>query len=180
MTIRQDDRPLALLDRDGTIIVDRHYLADPAELELLPGAAEGLRNLATAGYRLAIITNQSGVARGYFTYAVMSKINDRLVAMLAAEDVHIEAVASCPHAPGDDCSCRKPRPGQAHEVVRVTGASLEGAVVIGDKASDIGLAHAIGARGLLVARDAEAVPECGQTATVRDLLEAAAFLTGQT
>ena len=74
------------LDRDGTIIHDPGYLRDPMDVLLLPGAREAVRRLSRAGYRIVIVTNQSGVARGYFTHAVMSKVNDCLVAMLAADN----------------------------------------------------------------------------------------------
>src|SRR5689334_15718018 len=101
-------RPFCFLDRDGTINVDRHYLADPAELELLPGAIEGLLQFATLGYRLVIITNQSGVGRGLFTIEMAERINSRLVSMLGEQQIDILSVKSCFHAPEDGCDCRKP------------------------------------------------------------------------
>jgi histidinol-phosphate phosphatase family protein len=167
------DRPIVFLDRDGTIVVDRHYLSDPAGLELLPGAAEGLRRLSATGYRLAIATNQSGVGRGYFPESAAETVNARLVAMLAAESVTIDAVACCFHGPDEGCDCRKPARGLADRIVLAIGGSLEGAIAIGDKASDMSFAKAIGARGVLITAEPAKAPDCGQSAAVRDLVEAA-------
>ncbi|MGC9954250.1 MAG: HAD family hydrolase [Rhizomicrobium sp.] len=173
MGTERRDRPIVFLDRDGTIVVDRHYLSDPARLELLAGAAEGLRRLSAVGYRLAIATNQSGVGRGYFSESVAEVVNARLVAMLAAESVTIDAVACCYHSPDEDCDCRKPARGLADRIVHAIGGSLEGAVVIGDKVSDMSFAKAIGGRGVLLAPEPVNAPDCGQLAAARDLIEAA-------
>jgi D-beta-D-heptose 7-phosphate kinase / D-beta-D-heptose 1-phosphate adenosyltransferase len=168
-----DLRPFVFLDRDGTINVDRHYLSDPAGLALLPGAARGLRALAADGYRLVIATNQSGVGRGYFTARMADDINARLIELLAAEAVPIEMVVACYHKPEDNCHCRKPARGLADRVCDATGASLAGAIVIGNKKSDMGFAKAIGARGILITPTPEIAPDCGQMATARDLSSAA-------
>jgi histidinol-phosphate phosphatase family protein len=175
----EDDRPLVLLDRDGTINVDRGYLSDPADIELLPGAAEGLRLMIGGGMRLAIVTNQSGVGRGFFSAETAEAVNAHLTATLADEGIRIETTAACHHAPDAECGCRKPAPGLAHQVQRATGASLAEAVVIGDKPSDIGLARAIGARSVLIAPGGDAgAADHGQTATARDLVAAAGIILG--
>ena len=165
--------PLALVDRDGTINVDPGYLRDPNTVALLNGAAEGLRRLTGLGYVLAIVTNQSGIARGLMTADDVAQVNARLVELLASEGVPIAAVATCPHGPADACGCRKPQPGLAHEVARLTGRSLDGVIVIGDKASDVGLAKAIGARAILIAPRAASPPDFGQDGTAADLVAAA-------
>lgn len=168
---------LVLLDRDGTINVDKHYLADPDGLELLPHAARGLRDMQDRGATLAIVTNQSGIGRGYFDRETADAINTRLLEMLAPAQVNIAHVALCPHTPDDGCDCRKPAPGMALEAAEATGLPLDTAWVIGDKASDIGLAKAVGARGILIAG-----PEpiaAGQVATVNNLVEAAIHISGQ-
>ena len=165
---------LALLDRDGTIIRDMDYLSDPDGLEFLPGAVDGLKTLAAMGFTLAIVTNQSGVARGYFTLETAREINDRLVSLLAGQGVRIAHVAMCPHGPDEGCDCRKPMPGLARSVARALDASLDDAVVIGDKASDIGLATAIGAKGVLISESG--INDCAADAVAADLVEAAAYI----
>lgn len=143
-------RPAVLLDRDGTIIVERDYLSDPALVELEAGAAEGLRALAEAGFVLAVLTNQSGIGRGYFDLAAAEAVNARVAALLAAEGVSIAGWYLCPHAPGEDCECRKPRPGMALQAAAELGLDLSRSWVVGDKGSDVGLADAVGARAILV------------------------------
>ena len=102
---------LALIDRDGTIIVDKVYLSDPDEIEFAPGAIEGLQLLRNAGFTLVLITNQSGIARGSRDLATLGRIHDRLQSMLAVNELRLEAIYFCPHGPDDGCDCRKPAPG---------------------------------------------------------------------
>ena len=168
---------LVLLDRDGTINADKHYLDDPDGLELLPGAVPGLLRLQSAGAVLAIVTNQSGIGRGYFSAETAEIINQRLAGMLNTAGVSIAHIATCPHSPEDGCQCRKPAPGLAEECARSTGLSLAGCWVIGDKASDIGLARTIGGRGLLIGPDE--APDCGQAATVPNLEQATEFILNE-
>lgn len=139
-----------LLDRDGTINVDTHYLSDPADLRLEVNAAQGLRRLRDLGFRLAVVTNQSGIARGYFDRARLDVIHARLAEMLRAEGVEVAGWYVCPHGPGDDCTCRKPRPGLAEQARGELGFDPATAWVIGDKAADVDLGRAIGARTVLV------------------------------
>jgi len=165
-----------LLDRDGTILVERHYLADPAGVELLPGAAEGLRRLATLG-PLVVVTNQSGLARGYFDRAALDAIHAEMRRRLAAEGVELAAIEVCPHRPDEGCECRKPRPGLALRAAARLGFDPARAVVIGDKACDVGLGRAIGATTILVrtgygARE-EAAGTCRPHLVADDLREAA-------
>ncbi len=103
--------PVVFLDRDGTINREVHHLSDPDQLELLPGAAEGLRTLCCAGCPLVVVSNQSPIGRGLFTEDRLREINGRLSEMLAAEGVQIERWYWCPHAPWEGCACRKPAPG---------------------------------------------------------------------
>ena len=106
-------RRFVMLDRDGTIIAERDYLADPAGVELLPGALAGLRRLQGAGFGLVVLTNQSGVARGYVSEARLAEIHARMRDLLAAGDVALDGVYHCPHAPEANCACRKPATGLA-------------------------------------------------------------------
>ncbi|WP_417494305.1 D-glycero-alpha-D-manno-heptose-1,7-bisphosphate 7-phosphatase [Maricaulis sp.] len=168
---------LVLLDRDGTINIDRKYLADPAGLEFLPGALEGLTTLRDAGAVLAIVTNQSGIGRGMFDREQAETVNDHLVSMLSAHGIEIAHIGMCPHAPDDGCNCRKPAPGLALEIAEATGLPLDQAWVIGDKTSDTGLADAVGARGILITDDPLASP--AEAFTAGDLVEAAGIILAE-
>lgn len=139
-----------LIDRDGTINVEKHYLSDPEQLELYPGIGAALKRLQDAGFGLAVITNQSGVARGYFDLARLDQIHDRLRALLAAEGVTVDGIYICPHGPDDDCACRKPLPGMAEQAVAEHGFDPAQAFMIGDKEVDVELGRAIGATTFLV------------------------------
>jgi histidinol-phosphate phosphatase family protein len=171
-------RPFALLDRDGTLIADRHYLADPEGVELLPGAAEGLRQLRLLGLGLVVVTNQSGVGRGFFTSTQVERVNQRMCALLAAAGVHLDGIFVCPHAPEAGCNCRKPQPGLALAASRALGFSLGEAMVIGDRATDIELGRRIGAVTFLLGKSVggrgqgEAEPDY----QVESLVEVAAVL----
>ena len=143
-------RSVVLLDRDGTIMEDRHYLADPAGVVLLPGAAAGLRALSAAGFRLVVLTNQSGVGRGLFTLDAVARVNQRLVELLRAEGVEVAGIYACPHTEADGCDCRKPAPGLAQAAARALHLDLGEAIVAGDRTSDLELARRLGVPGFLV------------------------------
>ena len=145
-------RPAVFLDRDGTIVHDRpgFYLTDPRGLKFYAGAFKALRLLADLGYRLIIVTNQSGVGRGYMTLARSKAINMRLVGILRAKGVEPDGVYFCPHTREDGCECRKPKRGLADEAMRAHEIDPSGSFVIGDKLSDIKLADAIGAGAILL------------------------------
>ncbi|MBI2240384.1 MAG: D-glycero-beta-D-manno-heptose 1,7-bisphosphate 7-phosphatase [Magnetospirillum gryphiswaldense] len=143
-------RRFVLIDRDGTINVEKHYLSDPDQLQLIPGVGAALRRLTQAGYGIAIITNQSGIARGYFTLERLGQIHDRLNTMLAAEGVTVDGIYICPHGPDDDCDCRKPLPGMAEQAMADHGFDPKLSTVIGDKEVDVELGRAIGAATFLV------------------------------
>ena len=139
-----------LLDRDGTIHVDRSYITDPTQLELLPGAADGLRTLQRAGFKLVVITNQSVVGRGRISPSRLDEIHDRLRTMLEEEGVRLDALYVCPHAPWEGCGCRKPLAGLVRQAESDLRFRAETAFVIGDEDSDITLGHSIGAATILV------------------------------
>ena len=162
-------RRLALIDRDGTIIVDKVYLRDPDGIEFAPGAIEGLRLLRDAGFALVLITNQSGIARGYFDAATLERIHDRLQSMLAAEGLQLKAIYFCPHGPDDGCDCRKPAPGLIRNAMRDLGVRADQAVVIGDSDADMGAAEAAGVKGVRVA----APGKLASIDAANDFLEAA-------
>jgi D-glycero-D-manno-heptose 1,7-bisphosphate phosphatase len=140
----------ALLDRDGTIIEERDYLADPDGVALLPGAATGLRMLAEHGCRLAVVTNQSGVASGRLTQAQLDLVHRRLQDRLGARGVTLDGLYACVHASAAGCACRKPEPGLAHQAAADLGIPLDRAVVAGDKPADLALACRLGIPAFLV------------------------------
>lgn len=136
-----------LLDRDGTLIRDTGYPHRAEDYELLPGVAPALARLAAAGFRLAIVTNQSGIGRGYFDWDAFERFHARLLADLAAAGVAIDATFVCPHAPDAGCGCRKPEPGLVWRARDVLGATLAESFVIGDTERDVELARRTGCRG---------------------------------
>ena len=138
------------LDRDGTLNVDTHYLFHPDQLILLPGVVPGLRLLQTMGFCLIVLTNQSGVARGYFNAAQVAAVHERLQSMLVAEGVMLDGFYFCPHGPNDDCLCRKPRQGLLDQVRCHHHFDPKQAYMIGDKASDITTGKIAGMRTILV------------------------------
>ncbi len=138
------------LDRDGTINREVHHLSDPDQLDLLPGAAAGLRELCRAGYPLIVVSNQSPIGRGMFTEARLLEINSRLADMLAAADVQIAGWYWCPHAPGKAVRAENRRP--AFFCARdEMGVILEKSWVVGDRLSDLSAGRQVGARTILVA-----------------------------
>jgi D-glycero-D-manno-heptose 1,7-bisphosphate phosphatase len=143
--------PTVFLDRDGTINREVHHLSDPDQLELLPGAAEGLRELCDAGCKLVVVSNQSPIGRGMFTEARLLEINGRLSEMLAAEGVKIDGWYWCPHAPWEGCGCRKPAPGLFLRARDEMGVILEESWVVGDRLGDLCAGRQVGARAILVA-----------------------------
>jgi len=145
-------RPAAFIDRDGTLIVERHYLADPAGVVLVPGATEALRRLQAAGYALVLVTNQSGIARGFYSLADFQAVQQRLAAVLEAQGVTLDAVYYCPHHPdfGPPCDCRKPGLGMFQRAAAELNLDLAASLYIGDRLKDVEPAEALGGRALLV------------------------------
>lgn len=134
-----------LLDRDGTVIVDRHYLAHPGGVELLPGAGEALARLARTGADLYLVTNQSGIGRGYYAEADFQAVQARLLELLIPYVAPITDTAHCPHPPEAGCNCRKPGIGLFTRLALAHGLDPAATAVIGDKACDIAFGLALGA-----------------------------------
>ena len=129
--------PALFLDRDGVVIVDKGYLKDPAEVELLPGVAETMVAAAEAGYLLVGVSNQSGLGRGLFDQEDLALVMTRLDELLADEGTGFDGFYFCPHAPTEGCSCRKPAPGLFKEAAESCRWDKTRSWVIGDKASDV-------------------------------------------
>ena len=143
-------RPAAFLDRDGVLIEDSGFIGEPDAVRLLPDVPLALRRLHEAGYARIVVSNQSGVARGYFSNEDVERVNDALAGMLAGDGARIDAFYVCPHY-DEGCDCRKPAPGLIRKAVAEHALTLQGSAVIGDRGSDIALAHAVGIPGILVA-----------------------------
>jgi D-glycero-alpha-D-manno-heptose 1-phosphate guanylyltransferase len=143
-------RPFILLDRDGTLIEERHYLSDPGGVVLLPGVVDGLRALRAEGLALVVATNQAGVGRGLFSEDQVAAVHARLSELLAARGVGLDGIFYCPHHPDAGCDCRKPATGLARQAAAALGPGAASVAVVGDKRCDIDLARALGVPGILV------------------------------
>lgn len=145
------------LDRDGTVTEEVGYLTDPGKLNMIPGAGAAIRKLNASGLKVILVTNQSGVARGYFPESLVHEAHARLERMLEAEDARCDGIYYCPHHPtaGNSkytmaCDCRKPGTGLLDVAARDHGIDLTQSYVVGDKWSDVELAQRAGAKGVLV------------------------------
>jgi len=140
----------AFLDRDGTICRDVHYLRKPERFELLPGVSEGVRLMNDLEVKVIVITNQSGVSRGYFTLDDLEKIHRRMIYELYKKGARIDAVYYCPHHPDDGCDCRKPRIGLLKKAERDFKLDLKRCFMVGDRELDIKTGSNAGCRSILV------------------------------
>ena len=150
-------RPAAFLDRDGTIIVERDFLGDPDGVELLPGSAEAIRLLNLWGYWVIGVSNQSGVARGYYGIPEVEAVNERVIETLAQHKACLNRIYFCTHHPeigrakGDPpCECRKPAAGMVEQARSDYPIDLERSFVVGDQPADVGLGRTVGIPGILV------------------------------
>lgn len=153
-------RPAAFLDRDGVINVDHGYVVRIEELEFTSTAIEGIRLLNEAGYRVIVVTNQSGVARGFFTIEDVESFHRHINSELAQAGALIDAFYYCPHHPDgsvagftSDHPDRKPKPGMLLRAIRDWGIDRESSFLVGDKSSDLAAAAAAGVKGILVQKD---------------------------
>jgi len=145
------------LDRDGTIIEEVGYLDRPERVEFFPWTIDAIRVLNRAGLAVVLVSNQSGIARGFFTEAVVEDVHRRISEMLAAGGARIDAYYYCPHHPDGRipdlakvCDCRKPARGLVDRAVTEFGVDPHRSFVVGDRWLDVGLARAVGAKGVLV------------------------------
>lgn len=151
MAARNVGKGLIILDRDGVINRDsRDYVKTAAEWTPLPGSIEAIANLSKAGYTVAVASNQSGLARGFFDRNALRAMHRKLRRLVAAEGGRVDRIVVCPHGPGDNCACRKPRPGLLKRLAAYYDVSLDGVPYIGDSMKDIEAARAAGATPVLV------------------------------
>ncbi len=178
-------RAAVFLDRDGTLIAEREYLADPAGVELLPGAAEGLARLGAAGYPLIVISNQSGIGRGLFPERRAHEVMARLRQLLRARGVELDGIYFCPHRPDAGCACRKPGIALLERAADDHQLALARSVMVGDKRIDARSGRRAGGVGVLLRtgygraeeREAQAGPAADAPDRVfDDLAEAARWI----
>ncbi|MBT9544641.1 MAG: D-glycero-beta-D-manno-heptose 1,7-bisphosphate 7-phosphatase [Candidatus Sericytochromatia bacterium] len=150
-------KPAVFLDRDGTINQEVGYIRDLDKLALIPGAAEAIRQLNQMGIPVVVVTNQSGVARGYYPESWMEQLHGRLKTLLAAEGAQLDGVYYCPHLPDGevpeysfDCDCRKPEPGMLEQAAKDLNLDLGRSFMIGDKATDIDVGLRVGCKTILL------------------------------
>lgn len=142
---------LIILDRDGVINHDSdEFIKSPAEWIPIPGSLDAIAQLNHSGYRVAVATNQSGIARGYFDIDTLNAIHQKMHQQLARLGGHIDAIFFCPHGPDDDCECRKPKPGLLRSIGDRFSMKLHDVPAIGDSKRDLQAALAVGARPFLV------------------------------
>lgn len=147
-----DKRKIAVfLDRDGTINLDTNYLSRPDELRLIPGSAQAIARLNQAGLPVVVVTNQSGLARGYFSPDDLQAVHLELDRLLEAQGAKVDAYYHCPHHPDGavehlalECDCRKPGSGMLLQAAEDLGLKLEGSFMVGDRPGDVGCALAAG------------------------------------
>ena len=137
-------------DRDGTLIVEKHYLSDPDEIELFPGTVEALKTLKTAGFKLIVVTNQSAIGRGIIDESRLEQIHAKFRKLLSEHDVAVDDIYHCPHLPDDGCECRKPNTGMGDTASEDHSIDLSRSFVVGDNLGDVGLGRNMHAQSILV------------------------------
>lgn len=143
-------RPAVFLDRDGTIAEEVGYLNHISRFRMFPFAAAAIRRFNEKGLPVVLVTNQSGVGRGYFPESVVYSVHELMTRELAAEGAHIDAIYYCPHTSAENCACRKPKTAMLIRAASEHGLDLERSFVIGDRYADIQVARNAGARSILV------------------------------
>lgn len=138
------------IDRDGTISRDVPYCSRPEDFELLPGAGEGVRHLNESGFKVIVITNQSGIARGYFTEETLAKIHEKMSKDLEKAGARLDAIYYCPHHPEEGCECRKPKPTLLLQAASDLAIDLGQSYVIGDREMDMEMGRRGGCRASLL------------------------------
>lgn len=164
-----DGRKAVFLDRDGTLNRNTHYLIDFEDFELLPGVESALRLLQDLDYRLFVVSNQSGVARGFFPYEAVEALHARIQSHLADLGIRLEELVFCPHHPEGkvepfvgDCDCRKPKAGMLRYLAGKYGLDMSGSFMVGDSESDARAGIAAGAAGVWLRPEAAVRPLTGR------------------
>ncbi|HET8577312.1 MAG TPA: HAD family hydrolase [Methylomirabilota bacterium] len=150
-------RPAVFMDRDGCLTEEVGYVNHPSRIRLLPRTAEAIRRLNQAGVAAVMVTNQTGIAKGYFSTDTLDAVHEEMLRQLTARRARLDGLYICTHHPAEgeppyraDCECRKPRPGLLQRAASELGLDLDSSVTVGDKISDVAAGHAAGAAGVLV------------------------------
>ena len=174
-------RPAVFLDRDGTIIEEANYLADPGGVVLIPGVVEALTLLRDAGFALVVVTNQAGIARGFYGPEAYDAVARRLDELLEREGLVLDATRYCPHHPDftGDCFCRKPAAGLFRQAAQELNLDLQNSFFVGDRIRDLLPALELGGEGILVRtgygqREEEGLPSVFDAAD--DILQASGMI----
>ena len=139
-------KPAVFIDRDDTLIYNVPYLSDPEKVVLTPGAGETLELLAKAGFLIIVITNQSGIGRGYFNVEQLNAVHDKLRLLLSSFKVVLDGLYYCPHAPNQECNCRKPKTGMLEQACHDHNIDLTRSIMVGDSQQDIQMGRNFGLR----------------------------------
>lgn len=169
------------LDRDGTMAKDVHYCRRPEDFKLFPNTAKAIKLLNEHGFKVIVVTNQSGIARGYFTEETLAQIHEKMKSDLAKEGAWIDGIYYCPHHPDDNCDCRKPKPKLVLQAVRERDIELKHSFVVGDLEMDVKLGRAVGCRTILILpnhENADREQKAPDYTTV-DLYDAAVWIVSQ-
>lgn len=169
----------AFIDRDGTIAKDVPYCRRPEDFELLPTVPEAINLLNQNGFKVVVVTNQSGIARGYFTEETLAQIHNKMEHELARNGAQVDAIYYCPHHPEDGCDCRKPKTALFQQAVQELGINLNHSFVIGDMQMDIDAGKALGCKTILVATNPQGESDISTPPdyVANSLLEAAQWIT---
>ena len=169
--------PAIFLDRDGVINFDKNYVHKVEDFEFIPGAIEGLQKLRDAGFKLFIITNQSGIGRGIYTEKDMLKLHDFMLAELEKHGITIDCIYYCPHRSDEGCDCRKPNPKFVLEAAKKFDLDLGASWFIGDRDVDVNCGKNAGVRTIMVGNTE--TPDCEPDFKEKDLLEAVGVVSNE-
>ena len=172
------------VDRDGTLIHDRNFISKIEDVEFVPGSIKAVKILKDLGYKVVMVSNQSGIGRGILTKEIVDKINEFILSQLRKENLDIDGVYYCPHSPNDNCECRKPNLKMVNQASLRLNLNLKNSWAIGDKISDVMLGKNMGGRGGLVLtgygkKELEKIKVCSNIKpdfVVENLLEAAVLI----
>lgn len=155
-------KPAAFIDRDGTLIDFVHYIKDPDLVSIPSSVISGLHLLRDTGYHLVLVSNQSGISRSYYTEEDVQAVHQRMCELLEAENLFLDAYYYCPHAPEDNCRCRKPAPGMLEQACKDLEIDQENSFMAGDYDTDMILAKNFNIPGLLIDSDRSEEKELAQ------------------